>query len=109
MKQIKQKGYTTMYEIFHSTNLLTKENVKHILEDLVDKRVKNRYELQKQLSETFGCKIKLSQSWKNAELDEYDFSMVGHFENDNVFCYFDIYYTKSKTHYLITEVGYEFE
>jgi hypothetical protein len=81
----------------------------NILELLVNKRFKNLKEVKKNIEQKTNCKINLIQSWKNKEKDEYDFLMVGNIDNNDLFCDFDIYYTKSKNHILITEVSYEFE
>jgi len=90
---------------------MKKQDIKNILNDLVYKRFKNRYKLQVYLKEKFKKTIITEQSWKNKEKDEYDFLIVGTLdnENDNIYCVFDIYYTKSKNHIFITEVNYEFE
>jgi hypothetical protein len=81
----------------------------HDLESLVDERFDSLESLKEVLEAKFKCEIDLIQSYKNDELDEFDFLLVGNLDSKEVFCDFDIYYAKSKNHFIITEVSYEFE
>lgn len=84
-----------------------------ILEDFVGRRFDTVKELETVLTKKLNLekKIKLDFSSINWERDFLaDWNFCGSFEQDDIYCQFDIYFLYDREQNLyITEVGYEFE
>lgn len=90
-----------------------KKDIIEKLENIVMKRFKNIKEIKTYLKEEFkDYKIDINYA-SMIGVDTYiDYDIVGLLESsmENIFCYFDIYYAKTRNKEMyITEVGYEFE
>lgn len=80
--------------------------MKNELYGLEHERFNSIKDLRKRVQEIVpNSEIGFNQSWKNSEYDYYDFLIVGTIETDDFMWDIDIYYTKSKIHYFITEIN----
>lgn len=95
------------------TSKEVKDNIIKDLESLVLKRFKDLKELKKELKKIFpNYKISIGNADMTGIDGDIDYDIIGLLEKEdlNVYCYFDVYYAKTRANEkIIVEVGYEFE
>lgn len=90
-----------------------KNNIIKDLESLVLKRFKDLKDLKKQLKNIFpNYNIEVNFADMSGIDGEIDYEIIGLLEKEalNVYCYFDLYFAKTRANEkIIVEVDYEFE